>query len=326
MNSPERARFEAALANPSAIKLAEEREGYRDLYVFALGPGQVRYLNAFDFFGADVDSLIQFLRAGSTAVEILFVPDRISHPDTYGVTFETRDVDSVLRHSDWEYRLRVHHGLGRVLMQYEMPTAAYVLFHRHLELGQEFAVAECSEAWVRDSSTDGALANSYRSSPEHLFVFARPNDFAVFKRTPFVRARLEIIADSEHQRIIQDEAKVAAAESERLRRSRFTTFVYIMEDTRKAVFKIGRSRTPGKREKTLQSEVPETKLRFSIPGEEVHEKQLQARFTHRRVRGEWFELTEKDLLEAVTFLKANCDVSRAQADYNWLGALYLRAV
>ena len=98
-----------------------------------------------------------------------------------------------------------------------------------------------------------------------------------------------------------------------------------MEDTRKNVFKIGRSRTPAKCERTLQSEVPETKLRFSIPGEEAHEQELHTRFAQRRIRGEWFELSPDEVMEVITYLKANGDLPRADADHSWLGAIYLRS-
>ncbi len=212
----------------------------------------------------------------------------------------------------------------------------YVPFHCRLELGNYFAVAECSEAWVRDSVKDRAFADSYRSSPEHLYITEGASFPAVFARTAFVRKRLESMEDAERRGVEAETAEVErlrmdadsrrdSAEVELLRRSRFATFVYIMEDTRKRVFKIGRSKTPGKRERTLQSEVPETTLRFSIPAEESHEKELHERFAHRRIRGEWFELTDVDLLEVFIFLKANGDAERAEADLHWLGALFLRA-
>lgn len=339
MKSQERDRFEAAMANPSIVKLTNEKTGrYDHFYTLTLGPGQVRHLDAFDFFGASVESLIETLHAASSKVEVSSVPTKIYNFHGGGHQmgdFETQGLDSLLKGANWEERLRVHHALGRLWMQEGMPTGVYVLFHRRLELGRHFAIAECLEAWVPDSAKR-TLADSYRSSPEHLYVAERWDNFAVFARTAFVRERLEIIAEAERRRVeadaveterlrMDEDARRASAEAERLRRSRFATFVYIMEDTRKSVFKIGRSKTPGKRERTLQSEVPETALRFSIPAEEAHEKELHERFSHRRIRGEWFELTEEDLVEALTFLKANGDAERANADIHWLGTLFLRA-
>lgn len=333
MNSPAFL-FQAASANPLLVKLRSQRIGYCfDSYTIALGPGQVRYLNAFEFWGWSIDSLIQAIRAESTNVEVLSVPLRIAHPEfSFNCAFSSEPLDNLLDKANWENRLRIHHALGHVWIHEKMPPDAYVLFHRRLELGQHFAIAECLEAWIRSSATDAALANSYRSSLEHLFVISQSRNFAVFARTAFVRDRLEAIAGAERRRTEAAAAEVerlrtdedslrAAAEAELLRRSRFTTFVYIMEDRRKNFFKIGRSKTPGKRERTLQSEVPETMLRFSIPAEETHEKELHARFAHRRIRGEWFELSEDDLVEVVNFLKANGDAARVTADFQWLGTL-----
>jgi hypothetical protein len=97
-----------------------------------------------------------------------------------------------------------------------------------------------------------------------------------------------------------------------------------MEDPRNGAFKIGHSTTPGKRERTLQSEVPETLLRFSIPAKEMHEKMLHERFRQRHIRGEWFRLTSEDVIEVITFLKAHGDLERASADLAWLGSIFLR--
>lgn len=335
MSSSYQLLFEAASTNPLIVKLRSEPVGIcSDCYTIALGPGQVRYLNAFEFWGWSIDSLIQTIRAESANVEILSVPWSIRHPDFSGVPFMSERLDNLLDKANWEDRLRVHHALGNLWFQERMPPDAYVLFHCRLDLGQHFAVAECLEAWVRDSSTDNALAKSYRSSLGHLYVSTglAASNFAVFACTAFVRDRLEAIsgakrrhteaaaAEVERSRTDEDSRR-AAADAELLRRSRFTTFVYIMEDRRKNLFKIGRSKTPGKRERTLQSEVPETMLRFSIPAEETHEKELHARFAHRRIRGEWFELSEDDLVEVVNFLKANGDADRVTADFQWLGTL-----
>jgi hypothetical protein len=95
-----------------------------------------------------------------------------------------------------------------------------------------------------------------------------------------------------------------------------------MEDLRNKTFKIGRSKTPGKRERTLQSEVPQIVMRFSVPAEEAHEKQLHDRFQSRRMRGEWFALTNDDLVWIVEFLKVSGDSFRAVVDYQWLGAIH----
>lgn len=112
---------------------------------------------------------------------------------------------------------------------------------------------------------------------------------------------------------------------ERLRKSRFSTFVYLMEDLRNGHFKIGRSATPARRERTLQSEVPQIVLRISVPADENHERELHEHFAHKRLRGEWFALSSDDLVWLVSFLKRNGDVARASVDHQWLGMAFLKA-
>jgi Meiotically up-regulated gene 113 len=68
---------------------------------------------------------------------------------------------------------------------------------------------------------------------------------------------------------------------------------YIMIDGQTNYVKIGFSRDPEKREKTLQSEKPTTKLLHVF--KENHERHLHKIFADRRVRGEWFSLEEDEV-------------------------------
>lgn len=79
-------------------------------------------------------------------------------------------------------------------------------------------------------------------------------------------------------------------------------FVYLMRDLRNNMYKIGISRMPNQRERTLQSEQPKTelvaakryvnrKIASSI------EKALHETYSHKRARGEWFCLDEEDVRE-----------------------------
>lgn len=171
---------------------------------------------------------------------------------------------------------------------------------------------------------DDDVARSFLDSPGHIVIplaYRLPGDagqYAIFQKTSFVESKLHASLHAELQERI-------AEDTNRLRRSQFITFVYLMEDKRNRRFKIGRSRTPGKREKTLQSEVPDITLRFSIPADESHERTLHERFRDRRVRGEWFELSADDVLEIVDYLKTQGDTDRATVDFNWLGDLFFRA-
>jgi hypothetical protein len=72
-------------------------------------------------------------------------------------------------------------------------------------------------------------------------------------------------------------------------------FTYLMLNTRNGFYKIGESNLPKFREKTLQSEEPEVEIYASFTSEICNEKILHERFSHKRIRGEWFSLSNEDL-------------------------------
>jgi hypothetical protein len=78
-------------------------------------------------------------------------------------------------------------------------------------------------------------------------------------------------------------------------RERQKTFIYVMLDKRSGYYKIGRSKDPKYRERTLQSETPEIEMLFHFDGYPNQEKALHAKYAEKRIRGEWFELAEQDL-------------------------------
>ena len=67
------------------------------------------------------------------------------------------------------------------------------------------------------------------------------------------------------------------------------TFIYLMRHSN-GLIKIGRSKSPRTREKTLQAEDPKLELIFHSEADVGVEKRLHAIFHSLRVRGEWFEL------------------------------------
>jgi hypothetical protein len=73
------------------------------------------------------------------------------------------------------------------------------------------------------------------------------------------------------------------------------TFVYLMKNTRNGYYKIGRSKKPGYREKTLQAEEPEIVLEWKLEARPEDEKHLHQMFAKKRIRGEWFELEIDDV-------------------------------
>jgi len=79
-------------------------------------------------------------------------------------------------------------------------------------------------------------------------------------------------------------------------------FVYLMRDLRNKSHKIGISKHPTTREKTLQSEQPLTELITSKKYinrkiASAIEKALHDVYSHKRRRGEWFNLNEDDVHE-----------------------------
>lgn len=78
------------------------------------------------------------------------------------------------------------------------------------------------------------------------------------------------------------------------------TMIYLMRNNRNGFIKIGQSDNPRSREKTLQSEEPEIELLKSWHGIVGQEKELHEKFSHLRLRGEWFKLDVEhmELIEA----------------------------
>lgn len=85
-------------------------------------------------------------------------------------------------------------------------------------------------------------------------------------------------------------------------------YVYLMLDISNGYYKIGISNKPYYREKTLQSEKPTINLITSkrYPTRKIAEsieKSLHLVFGEKRIRGEWFVLTEKDVEHIMETLK-----------------------
>lgn len=80
------------------------------------------------------------------------------------------------------------------------------------------------------------------------------------------------------------------------------SFVYLLKNNRNGYIKIGHSKNPSFREKTLQSEEPDIEMIFQSPGTRDLEKECHYRFSAYRVRGEWFRLSEIEIEEAKEFI------------------------
>jgi hypothetical protein len=278
-------------------------------FAITLGPGVVKYFSTEDFFEANIDDVISKLS---------------SLPQKFQLKIPHADIEDLLLTHSWEQKLRTCHALDQLCASKGLLPRAYAEFHKLLRL-KEFAFEECLHAWIQNVESSEVVFDSYRNSAEHIVVTRdwaakiggkdyKFCDHYIFAKTPFVVQKLKALEKT-------DDDKASAAESELLRKSKFNCFVYLMEDLRNKSFKIGKSKTPTKRERTLQSEVPQIVMRFSIPADELHEKELHEHFSGKRKRGEWFELSNDDLIWMVKYMRKNGDVARASVDYQWLGTI-----
>lgn len=72
--------------------------------------------------------------------------------------------------------------------------------------------------------------------------------------------------------------------------------IYLMKNKRNGYIKIGLTKgKPEYRESTLQSQEPEIELMFSFKSKRSTEEKLHYEFSNKRLRGEWFELSDDDV-------------------------------
>lgn len=86
---------------------------------------------------------------------------------------------------------------------------------------------------------------------------------------------------------------------ESLERKPKTTSIYLMANRRNGLTKIGRSENPRFREATLQSEEPEIEMIAHWESTPKMEELLHIKFQSKRVRGEWFQLSEEDIFDVI---------------------------
>lgn len=73
------------------------------------------------------------------------------------------------------------------------------------------------------------------------------------------------------------------------------TYIYLMIDHNTGYHKIGRSKNPKFRERTLQSEKPTIEMIHTFKDNLSKEKELHKRYANKRIRGEWFNLSKVDV-------------------------------
>ena len=79
-------------------------------------------------------------------------------------------------------------------------------------------------------------------------------------------------------------------------------YVYLMVNDDTSYIKIGTSKTPNFREKTLQSQEPNIHIIALWCCDKKLEKELHSKFASKRVRGEWFRLSFQDLKHIEDFM------------------------
>jgi hypothetical protein len=79
-------------------------------------------------------------------------------------------------------------------------------------------------------------------------------------------------------------------------------FIYLMHNGRTNLVKIGKSKKPVFREKTLQGEDPDVTLIAVWHAQDRVERTLHKKYQHARTRGEWFKLSFQDMKEIKQFM------------------------
>lgn len=82
-------------------------------------------------------------------------------------------------------------------------------------------------------------------------------------------------------------------------------YVYLMKDSTTGFYKIGYSKDPKYRERTLQSQKPTIVLLRTWQGTMQQEKHLHKVFKSKRIRGEWFDLNENDISKIDQYFQKN---------------------
>ncbi len=82
-----------------------------------------------------------------------------------------------------------------------------------------------------------------------------------------------------------------------------STHIYLMLNKKSGSIKIGRSKNPSFREKTLQAEQPDLELISIWEAPKKVENELHKKYSDKRIRGEWFNLTFNDLKDIKDCMK-----------------------
>lgn len=79
-------------------------------------------------------------------------------------------------------------------------------------------------------------------------------------------------------------------------------YVYVIKNNVTGYYKIGNSKDPFRREKTLQSQEPDINMIVLHKAHTCVETKLHRKYKDKRVRGEWFDLTIEEIKEVEKFI------------------------
>ena len=292
--------------------------------ILTFGPGIVRYLRGVDLRWASITKIFDEIKNhGTPQIEIPNVLPLIISTSPYDHRlhkFAPHHFECLLTQINYNRQISLITFIAEESRRSPFSSEAYWVFSKYLELSK-LNLEEFRLSHIETNSHE--LRTSYLGSADHEVV-----NYYVFRKTPFWKIARRSIAEANRvQEQYEEEHRQQGAQEasqRKLTESNYNIFVYVMEDTRNGMFKIGKSKNPEKRERTLQSEVPTTELRLAVPCDETVEAELHECYSTARVRGEWFNIDHKTLFELVTELLRRGDATRVVTEREWLGDLMLR--
>ena len=103
------------------------------------------------------------------------------------------------------------------------------------------------------------------------------------------------LVDSRHSKFNKPQGKSKESIRKMVGINYASTYIYLMHHGVSDVWKIGRSKKPKAREKTLQHQDPMITLNWKVEAVSAFEAWLHGKFKSKRLRGEWFELSGSDV-------------------------------
>lgn len=299
------------------------------------GPGVVRYVDPLSLIADSGRLALAEIRSFGGTPSIKFSTWDLSPSDIgikteeyWNATFKFHEFPTLFEDRPLEETIRDVALIFAAYAEGPFPTEAYWAFSQYTESAR-LVLTEFLESWMRETYRNHDLAQSYAESDDHLLLTVGYSSSYVFKKTNYLLERRKAI-DAVAEELVRAEEEARSDEASQrfedaIRRSSFEVFTYLMEDTRNGLIKIGKSKNPERREKTLQSEAPSVELRIAVPTESDFESELHGDFDHLRRRGEWFDLSGADIKTVIEQLLTHGDASRAITCTDWIGRIFLSA-